>query len=234
VTLERSLEPELLDDLVQDPEELAASLQMVSAVNRWLGGLASVQRHLHPYRHRPCRILDIGTGNGDTAADLLKSLGSSEWTVTGVDLSPLTARIAQKRHGSAARARFVAADALRLPFPRASFDVVVSFLTLHHFDAPTASRIVAEMGRVSRGLVLVSDLERHRLNYWGARLMAATLWRANRLTRSDGPLSVLKSFRPQELLEIGEDAGLTEPRVGRHFFFRLVLAGGRAPDGEVA
>lgn len=218
----RRLDPELLDLPEQDPVELRESLVMVAQVNRWLGGLASVQRHLDEYRDRPCNILDLGTGNGDTAAELLRSLGAGDWTVTGVDISPLTAGLARDRHPDQA---FVAADALRLPFPDGAFDVVLSFLTLHHFDDDTATAFVAEMGRVSGGRVLVSDLERKRLNYLGARLMAATLWRGNRLTRNDGPLSVLKSFRSEELLAIGKASGISGVSVERHFFYRLVLAG---------
>lgn len=218
----RRLDPELLDLPDQDPMELQESLVMVAQVNRWLGGLASVQRHLDEFRGRPCTILDIGTGNGDMAAELLRSLGGREWTVTGLDIRPLTARLAKDRHPEQA---FLAADALRLPFSDGTFDVAVSFLTLHHFDDAAATTFVGEMGRVASGPVLISDLERKRLNYLGARLLASTLWRRNRLTRNDGPLSVLKSFRADELLAIGKAAGLASARVQRHFFYRLVLSG---------
>jgi ubiquinone/menaquinone biosynthesis C-methylase UbiE len=218
----RLLDPELLDAPEQDLDELSESLVMVAQVNRWLGGVASVQRHLDTYRGRACRILDIGTGNGDTAVELLRSLGARKWTVTGVDISPLTAGLARNRHPDQG---FVAADALRLPFAEGSYDVVVSFLTLHHFDDTSATAIVREMARVSRGQVLISDLERTRLNYMGAKFMASTLWRRNRLTRNDGPLSVLKSFRAEEMMTIAEASGLPEARVTRHFFYRLVLSG---------
>jgi SAM-dependent methyltransferase len=222
----RRLDPELLDHPEQDPVELRESLVMVAQVNRWLGGLASVQRHLDAYRDRPCRILDLGTGNGDTAAELLRSRGARQWTVTGVDISPLTAGLAKTAHPDLA---FAAADAMRLPFGERTFDVVVSFLTLHHFSDALAAAFVKEMVRVSRGGVVISDLERTRLNYLGARFMAATLWRRNRLTRNDGPLSVLKSFRADELLAIGEAAGMDEAQVRRHFFYRLVLSGSGTP-----
>jgi len=218
----RRLDPELLDHPEQDPVELRNSLAMVAQVNRWLGGLASVQRHLDEHRGRPCDILDIGTGNGDTSAELLSSMGARDWTVTGLDISPSTAALAKHRHPGQA---FVAANALQLPFSDNSFDVAVSFLTLHHFDDTLATALLTEMGRVARGRIVVSDLERTGLNYLGARVLAATLWRGNRLTRNDGPLSVLKSFRSDELLAIGKAAGLVGAKVQRHFFFRLVLSG---------
>ncbi len=42
-----------------------------------------------------------------------------------------------------------------LPFADESFDVVACRVAVHHFDDPGAA--VAEMGRVSKGLVLVAD-----------------------------------------------------------------------------
>jgi hypothetical protein len=81
------------------------------------------------------------------------------------------------------------------------------------------------MARVSRVAVLVNDLERRYLNYWSARVLAWTLWRGNRLTRHDGPLSVRRSFTVEELLDIGRRSGLERPSVRRHFPFRLVLEG---------
>ncbi len=79
------------------------------------------------------------------------------------------------------------------------------------------------MARVCRGVVLVNDLERHRLHYLGARALAATVWRHCPVTRYDGPLSVLRSFTRAELEVLGRRAGLLDLRVRRHFPFRLVL-----------
>jgi hypothetical protein len=81
------------------------------------------------------------------------------------------------------------------------------------------------MARVSRDLVLVSDLERSLPNYLGARLLALTLWRANRITRHDGPLSVLRSFTAGELERVGREGGLRDVRVRRYAPWRLVLEG---------
>jgi hypothetical protein len=78
---------------------------------------------------------------------------------------------------------------------------------------------------VARRAVLVSDLERTRLNHLGARVLAATLWRGNPITAHDAPLSVLRAFTAAELAAVGREAGLRRVRVRRHQPFRLVLEG---------
>jgi hypothetical protein len=105
-------------------------------------------------------------------------------------------------------------------------DVTICTLTLHHFPEDEAVLLLREMKRVARDRVLVSDLERSRLNHLGARVLAHTLWRTNRLTRHDGPLSVLRSFTAPELLALGRRAGLRGPVVRRYMPWRLVLEGG--------
>lgn len=220
----RSFEPEILDAPSHDPDELARSLEQVAQVNRWLGGTMAHRRHLAPRVRAGAalRVLDVGTGNGDT----MRALGAwarrrgAQWRGVGVELSAQCARIARDRVRTVVRG-----DALRLPFADGSFDVVLCTLTLHHFSDGDAAALVREMARVSHGLVLVNDLERSAPNYWGARALAATLWRGNSITRNDGPLSVLRSFTPPELLEVGKRAGLRGARVRRHFPWRIVLEG---------
>ncbi len=215
---------ELLDEPVHDMAELEQSLGHVASVHRWLGGRSAVLRYVRPLLDQPLSILDVATGSADIPLAL--------------------ARLARRRHGNirivasdvhpqmvaAARARCRAfpeivvqqADALRLPFADASFDVVILSRALHHFVDDEHVRVLHELKRVARRLVLVNDLERTRLNYFGARLLAGTVWRNNRLTRHDGPLSVLRTFTRAELAALGERAGLGG-RVDRRFFQRIVL-----------
>ena len=221
----RSLEPELLDEEGHDPRELSESLVQVAQVNTLLGGDRSLRKHLTRVEPREAakaiRILDVGTGNGATLSRLLSWAGTTrrEWMGVGIDRSPSAARIA-----SARGTRVVQADGLALPFHDDTFDVVFCCLTLHHFDDDGARALLAEMARVALSLVLVSDLERSRLHYLGARFLAETVWRGNRLTRTDGPHSVLKAFTREELESLGGGAGLSNVRVERFLPWRLLLS----------
>jgi len=218
--------PELLDAPRHDDAELQQSLDHVAAVNRWLGGDRSVLRHLMPVLQAgmSTRILDVATGSA------LLPLRIARWArkrncpvrIVATDVHPQMLQIATANARDYPEITVQRADALRLPFAAKSFDVVLLTLALHHFEDADAPRVLAELVRVARRRVIVSDLRRTRLNYLGAKLLSWTYWRGNRLTRHDGPLSVLRAFTIRELAEL---AGRTGRRIHihRHFFQRAVL-----------
>jgi SAM-dependent methyltransferase len=220
----RATEPELMDGPAQSRPELSASLDHVASVNRWLGGLRSLRRELEGMRGEDVRVLDVGTGNGEVLRALIRwSAGrGGRWMGVGLDIHPDIVALASEKSRGRPSLSIVRADALALPFPDGAFDVALCTLTLHHFPDVDAVRLLRELARVARRLVLVSDLERSRLAYLFSRLFARTWWRANRITRHDGPVSVLRSFTRDELGELGRRAGLTA-RVRRYFPFRLTL-----------
>ncbi len=232
----RTFEPELVDGFVQDLGELADSLAKMSQANRWLGGQRALEAHLEPLLGATprARVLDVGTGNARTPARLRawSRQHGCRWSVVGLDPNPQTISVAHA--ASPECPPLVRGDGLTLPFSDNTFDAVVCMLMIHHFDDSGAVRLVREMARVSRGLVLVNDLERTRPNYLGALLLAETLWRNDRLARYDGPASVRRSFTAEELLAVGREAGLTNVRVRRHFFYRVVLSGGVLGSGGVS
>jgi len=75
------------------------------------------------------RVLDVGTGTGVAALALAEWFPDAD--VTGVDLSPAMVAEAERKGG---RARFQVADASRLPFPDASFDLVTLMNAIPFFD----------------------------------------------------------------------------------------------------
>jgi ubiquinone/menaquinone biosynthesis C-methylase UbiE len=102
-------------------------------------------------------VLDVGTGPGVLLDELAKH--RPDLTVTGVDPSAdmiAAARRKLARFGD--RATAVTGDAADLPFPDGSFDLIVSSLSLHHWDRPAdAGR---ELARVLRpgGRICIYDV----------------------------------------------------------------------------
>lgn len=90
------------------------------------------------------RVLDIGTGPG--ALPRLVAAANPGVLVDAVDLAP--EMIAWAQQTSTPRVTFTVADAADLPWPDATFDVVVSTLSQHHWGDPGAG--VREVRRVLR------------------------------------------------------------------------------------
>jgi len=226
---------ELLDEPDHDPRELEASLDDVAAVNRWLGGRRALLRHLRPLLRAAARsgagppsILDAGTGIGDLPRAIAERArrDGHELRIVATDVHPQTLEIARRRLAAWPEITVEAADVRDLPYPDRAFDVALLSLTLHHLDDEDQITALRELGRVARRAVIVGELERSWPAYVGARILAATVWRRNRLTRHDGPISVLRAFTPGELLDLARRAGLERPHVHRHPLFRLVLVAG--------
>ncbi len=102
-------------------------------------------------------VLEVGAGGGAMACAVLAQ--SPEAQLTATDFDPVMVRDLSRRlqpFGHRAEAR--RADVTDLPFPAGAFDVVLSFLMLHHVVAWELA--VAEAVRVLRpgGLLLGYDL----------------------------------------------------------------------------
>jgi ubiquinone/menaquinone biosynthesis C-methylase UbiE len=221
-----------MDAPVIDARVLADSLDDLAAVNRWLGGRRAVLRALAPLLPPGGAVLDVGTGSGDVPRAIARRARTRREPVriVGCDLHRQTVAIASDRCRAEPAIEIVRGNALALPFADRSFDIALLSLTLHHFDDGAQITALRELARVARQAVLVNELERTWTNYLGARILAATLWRDNPLTRHDGPLSVLRAFTADELLARARSAGLRDARVDRRFFNRLVLTAGTSAD----
>jgi SAM-dependent methyltransferase len=105
------------------------------------------------------RVLEVGCGPGRLSIRLARRHGLD---VTGLDLDPAMiqrARANAHRWGPGGlRPSFLVGDVASMALPDASFDLVVSTLSMHHWADPGAG--LAEIGRVLRpgGRALVWDL----------------------------------------------------------------------------
>ncbi len=107
------------------------------------------------------RVLDVGCGTGSLAVALRASVGSTG-SVHGVDASPEMIEVARRKALKVGvDVDFQVGLAEAIPFPKETFDVVVSQLAIHHLPGDLKQRSFAEMHRVlkSDGRCMIVDFE---------------------------------------------------------------------------
>ena len=193
----------------------------IALSHAWLGGSRAMSRALREVFHRaaPRRysILDVGTGAGQTLDLVRREARHAQisYFAVALDLDERLARVCTSR------AAGVCGSALALPFADRSQDLTVCSLLLHHFAEEDLGRVVRELHRVTRGVVILHDLRRS----WVA---VAGLWLASfplafhPVSRHDGVTSILRGFTRDELsAHIVRATGVT-PRIEEKLGFRLV------------
>jgi len=105
------------------------------------------------------QVLEVGCGTGTLTLALARQVGPGG-SVHGVDIAPEMVRVAHRkgvRKGSPARFRTATIDGL--PFPDATFDVVVCSFMIYHMPEDVRLRGIREILRVLRadGTFLVVD-----------------------------------------------------------------------------
>ena len=221
--------PEQMDDYAITDARLTGALRDLRWTNRLLGGYRASRAVLTPLFQRVdrCRVLDLGTGDGEFVADLVRY--GPRWgchtEVVGIDANSATVDYARQTLDDTLpptlrrRATIRTADALSIDVANGAFDVAHASLFLHHFFGNDLIRVLREMHRVSRWGILVNDLHRHPLAYAGIVLLASLL-PVSAMYRHDAPASVRRGFRRAELHSLVQAAGLPPATIRWHWAFR--------------
>ena len=208
--------PELLDSDAGTPAEVAASLRDLQRVNRWFGGVstttAMIERVAHTNGRVHLSLLEVASGSGYVPKKAQSHLRSK-----GINLSvTILDRVRSHLENSVPA---VVADALALPFPDDSFDLVSSNLFAHHLSREDVARFIQDALRVCRVAVLINDLIRHPLHL--ALVYAGFPLYRGRLTRHDAPASVRQAYTIEEMREMLRKAGARKLDIQPRYLFRM-------------
>lgn len=233
----RTDQDELMDDFSIQDHRLTEALEQLRPVNQFLGGYATTMAAIAPFlkshANQTIRILDIGTGIGDFPEYIVRWAAaqspSIDVEITAIDANPVTVAYAQstlqKRLAPAllTKIKLEVADALALPYADHQFDLAIAAMFLHHFAHDNAVQIVRSMQRVASQGILINDLHRHPLAYYGIYALTRIL-PAVQMVRHDAPLSVLRGFTHSDLEKIATDADLSEFSLNWRYAFRWLLS----------
>jgi ubiquinone/menaquinone biosynthesis C-methylase UbiE len=213
--------------------DLTHTLRDIRRANIFGLGTWVVKHHLarlladHP-RDRPVRVLDLATGSADIPQAICHWADEAGYALQFVatDVSEPILGIARQRinkAGLASRVSFAVCDATRPPFPDGAFDVVVCSLAFHHLQIQQAKDVLGQMARLGKKGFIINDIYRAK-GGWYMSILLSRLTTTNKLTRHDGPASVLRAFTPVELRRLAGRAGVAV-RIYKHPFWRVAVVG---------
>lgn len=238
---ERRHSPELIDLPIEsyDLSEYAGNLADIRTVNRFLGDYHATLKHfssLVPVAGgalaTPIRVLDMATGSADipVAVAIWARRQGIQIKVTAIDNNTFAIREAEAFTRGYPEITVAVADVFSMPFEDGSFDIVLCTKTLHHLSEERTVRLLKEIGRVAAIGYIVIDLRRSCVA-WALISVLTRLFTRNRLTRHDGPLSVLRSYTVSELDALAGKAGLMDRSVVKEPFWLMVVSGRKGRRG---
>ena len=130
-------------------------------------------------------LLDVGSGTGR----VVEFMGKNAPDIAAVGIEPVAELREIGHQRGIAPDALIDGNATRMAYPDQSFDVVTAFGMLHH--VPDPSQVIAEMLRVARKAIFISDGNcfgqgRPVARLVKAGLRVAGLWRASNWLRTGG------------------------------------------------
>jgi len=225
--MKRSYEKEMMDLPGQPRELLEDDLRNLRIINRRLGNYRNVVRGLNRLvgarKLNRFSLLDVGTGSGDipTAIARWARRNGIAVRISALEPEPVTVAQAAEQTRDFSEVTVVRGDGMAPPFHSASFDFVLASQLLHHFSEEQIVRLLRIWSPLARRAIIVSDLVRHPLAYYGIRLLTKCFTR-NAMTRTDAPLSVARAFTLGEWRALLREADIGPFQILSAFPFRVM------------
>jgi len=216
----RCVEAETLDNLREDDPHAIRSRLDLQRINRIMGNVSIIDSLLNQTLERtPSQIAELGAGDGSLLLRLAERR-AREWPKVALCLTDRQNLVAESTRAAFASlgwtVRTVTMDVfawLELKdHPR--YDVIVTNLFMHHFEARALSRLFRAVAQMTDCFV-ACEPRRTRKALLASHLVGVI--GANAVTRRDAVLSVRAGFRDRELTACWPDYRewqLSETRAG--------------------
>lgn len=223
---QRSSEIEIMDDLSCAGQVLDQTLLELEIINKWLGGNritidAIAEMIESDTKVKEVTIVDLGCGGGDMLRiiDAWAKKKKLKMKLIGVDANPYAISFAKKNLNEYPHIQFQTMDIFSKDFQTLKFDIVVGTLFYHHF---TNDQLIYFFKRLKDNVkigFIINDIHRHWLAYYSIKLLTRAFSKSA-MVKYDAPVSVLRAFKKNELIQILKSANITTFTVNWQWAFR--------------
>ncbi len=223
----RSNQKELLDGTDIPSGLLHKNLRELDILNGLTGGhtisLKGIKQ-LITDRNKTYHVVDFGCGSGDALraiADWAR-LNNYRVSLTGVDINANAIEYLKNNCIDYPEINGITADYLDYLNRNESIDIVHCALFCHHLNDEELIHFFTSLRQKAKIGFVINDLQRHWLAYYSAWLFPRLL-NGTKLAKNDGPISVLRGFKPQEIKLLLEKAAITDYSIQKAFAFRYLI-----------
>ncbi|MFO7963923.1 MAG: methyltransferase type 12 [Desulfobacterales bacterium] len=202
----RATEPEGMDHPEFRRISAEQSFRFIGFVNRFLGGTRIVRRFVSSQiartpEDRILRILDIGSGSCDIPISVCRWAEKKGHSIhfTCVENGRHAFRIGSEKVAGTNLPIEMIQDDIFNHFPEKAYDCAVGSMFFHHLSEAGILELVQRLRAFVRTSLLINDLCRNVLGYFGCRLL---VWPLPKCVEHDALLSVRKSFKTAEMHEL--------------------------------
>jgi 2-polyprenyl-3-methyl-5-hydroxy-6-metoxy-1,4-benzoquinol methylase len=218
----RSSEAEMMDDFNLGHQVIDPIMDELEVVNKLLGGYRVFFDAFETIglKHG-MTISDWGCGGGDSLrviAQWARKRGI-KLNLVGVDATASAVKYAREKSTGYSEISYIHSDVMSPHLQKDQFDVVISSLFTHHFREKDWIALVQKMAYCAKEYVVINDLHRHWFAYHSIGILTR-LFSRSEMVKHDSMLSVLRSFKRQELHEMLREAGFKNYRIKWMWAFR--------------
>lgn len=226
----RSVEHEIMDDLEGGGTDMDQALRELEIINLLLGGNQVSINGLkillkeHKEKQKPVRIADIGCGGGDLLK-LMADWGRKKgfvFELVGIDANPNVIEYAKKNTKDYPEISYQKINIFSEDFRKQQFDIVHCCLFFHHFKDNELIDLFSNFKKQAQFGIIMNDLHRHWLAYYSIKIITAVASKSA-MVKHDGPVSVLRAFKKEEVKDILYAAGISNYLLKWKWAFRWQL-----------
>ena len=223
----RSHQKEIMDDWQGDSKELERVLKDINRVNRILGGNAitvnAVIRLIQEHSKESYRILDMGCAEGNMLRELAMAARKKDikLDLIGIDLNSDALTMARKASIDFPEIVYHKKDILSADLSEFGCDIVMTTLTIHHFQNSEILNFVKQFTKLASIGVVINDLHRSALAYYLFKGFSL-IFIKTKVAKIDGLASIRKGFLKSDLMDLSRSLTNLDHEIAWKWAFRYV------------